>query len=235
MNERTENMPSNIQPKTNWVDYLKGVDTPTLSNAIETLRVRPQSAGFAPCQIRCLFPEFGRTVGYAVTAQVETMTDAGKDRKVFLSLYEAVMKSPKPALVAFQEVGPQPDFAAHCGEVMATIFQRLGAVGLVSDCAVRDIPEVRALRFHYFARGAAASHAYFRIVRVGVAIQVPGLPISPGDLLHGDENGLIVVPQEALDKLPAAVEAVRSKEGALMEFVRGPAFTFEGLRERMLE
>ena len=235
MNERTETMPSNIHPETNWVDYLKGVDTPTLSNAIETLRLRPQSAGFAPCQVRCLFPEFGRTVGYAVTAQVETMTDAVKDRKVFLSLYEAVMESPKPALVAFQEVGPQPDFAAHCGEVMATIFQRLGAVGLVSDCAVRDIPEVRALRFHYFARGAAASHAYFRILRVGVPVQVQGLPIAPGDLLHGDENGLIVVPQEALDKLPAAVEAVRSKERALMEFVRGPAFTFEGLRERMLK
>jgi regulator of RNase E activity RraA len=163
------------------------------------------------------------------------MTSAATDRKMFLSLYEAVMESPKPAVVAFQEVGPQPDYAAHCGEVMATIFQRLGAVGLVSDCAVRDIPEVRALRFHYFARGAVASHAYFHIVRVGVGIQVHGLVISPGDLLHGDENGLIVVPKEALDKLPPAVEAVRSKERALMEFVRGAAFTFEGLRERMLE
>ena len=228
-------MPSNIHPEPHRVDYLKGVDTPTLSNAIEALRLRPQSAGFAPCQIRCLFPEFGRMVGYAVTAQVETMTAAAADGKMFLSLYEAVMESPKPAVVAFQEVGPQPDYAAHCGEVMATIFQRLGAVGLVSDCAVRDIPEVRALRFHYFARGAVASHAYFHIVRVGVAIQVQGLVISPGDLLHGDENGLIVVPKEALDKLLAAVEAVRSKERALMEFVRGPAFTFEGLRESMLE
>ena len=228
-------MPSNIHPETHWVDYLKGVDTPTLSNAIEALRIRPQSAGFAPCQILCLFPEFGRAVGYAVTAQVETMTAAAADRKMLLSLYEAVMESPKPAVVAFQEVGPQPDYAAHCGEVMATIFQRLGAVGLVSDCAVRDIPEVRALRFHYFARGAVASHAYFRIVRVGVAIQVYGLVISPGDLLHGDENGLIVVPKEALDKLPAAVEAVRTRERALMEFVRGPAFTFEGLRESILE
>jgi regulator of RNase E activity RraA len=227
-------MPSNIHPEPHWVDYLKGVDTPTLSNAIEALRIRPQSAGFAPCQILCLFPEFGRTVGYAVTAQVETMTAAAADRKMFLSLYEAVMESPKPAVVAFQEVGPQPDYAAHCGEVMATIFQRLGAVGLVSDCAVRDIPEVRALRFHYFARGAVASHAYFHIVHVGVAIQVHGLVISPGDLLHGDENGLIVVPKEALDKLPAAVEAVRTRERALMEFVRGPAFTFEGLRESIL-
>lgn len=118
---------------------------------------------------------------------------------------------------------------------MATIFQRLGAAGLVSDCAVRDIPEVRALRFHYFARGAVASHAHFHIVRVGVPVQVQGLPISPGDLLHGDENGLIVVPKDGLEKLPAAVEAVRTRERELMEYVRGPAFTLEGLRKRILE
>ena len=217
------------------VDYLKGIDTPTLSNAIETLRLRPHSTGFAPVQLSCLFPEFGRMVGYVVTAQVETMSATTADRKPFLSLYEAVMQSPKPAVVAFQEIGPQPDYAAHCGEVMATIIQRLGAVGLVSDCAVRDIPEVRALRFHYFARGAVASHAYFRVVRVGVPVQVCGLVIHPNDLLHGDENGLIVVPKEKLEKLPPAVEAVRARERALMEFVRGPEFNLDGLRQRILE
>jgi regulator of RNase E activity RraA len=228
-------MPENAHPETNWVEYLKSVDTPTLSNVIEMLLLRPQSAGFAPRQISCLFPEFGRMVGYAVTAQVETMTATAADPKTFLSLYKAVMEAPKPAVVAFQEVGPHPDYAAHCGEVMATIFQRLGAVGLVSDCAVRDVPEVRALRFQYFARGTVASHAYFHIVRVGVPIQVRGFSISPYDLLHGDENGLIVVPKEGLEKLPAAVEAVRARERALLEFVRGPGFTFEGLRERILE
>ena len=217
------------------IDYLKGVDTPTLSNAIETLRLRPRSEGFAPRHVSCLFPEFGRMVGYAVTAQVETMTGAEADRKTFLSLYEAVMRSPKPAVVAFQEIGPQGEYAAHCGEVMATIFQRLGAVGLVSDCGVRDIPEVRALRFHYFAWGKVASHAHFHIVRVGVPIQVCGLVIHPEDLLHGDENGLIAVPKNGLEKLPTAVEAVRARERALMEFVRGPEFSFEGLRERILE
>jgi len=228
-------MSLNAVSDTAIVDYLKAVDTPTLSNAIETLRVRPQNAGFAPLQTSCLFPEFGRMVGYAVTAQVETMSATTADRKTFLSLYEAVMHSPKPAVVTFQEIGPQPDYAAHCGEVMATIFQRLGAIGLVSDCAVRDIPEVRALRFHYFARGAVASHAYFHIVRVGVPIQVNGLVVHPNDLLHGDENGLIVVPKEGLEKLPAAVEAVRARERALMEFVRGVEFNFDGLRQRILE
>ena len=62
---------------------------------------------------------------------------------------------------------------------MATIFTRLGARGLVTDSAVRDIPEVRALRFQYFARGAVASHAHFRIVRVGVPVQILGMTAIP--------------------------------------------------------
>lgn len=218
-----------------FIDYVKTVDTPTLSNAIEILGVRPRSEGFAPLSLRCLSPEFGRMVGYAVTAHVETMSEGPLDQSVFLQLYEAVAQSPKPVVVALQEVGPHPDYAAHCGEVMATIFTRLGAVGLVSDCAVRDVPEVRAMKFHYFARGLAASHGYFRIVRVGIPIQVEGLPIRPGDMLHGDENGLIVVPPEGLANLPAAVNEIRSREGNLMEYVRGPNFSFDGLRERILE
>jgi hypothetical protein len=86
---------------------------------------------------------------------------------------------------------------------MGSIFTRLGAVGLVTDSAVRDIPEVRALGFRYFAAGAVASHANFRIVRVGVPVQVRGVVFQPGDIVHGDENGVLQVPREALPTLPA--------------------------------
>ncbi|MFN0167667.1 MAG: RraA family protein [Bryobacteraceae bacterium] len=221
---------------TEWIDYLKSVDTPTLSNAIELLHVRPHTEGFTPLQVRCLFPEFGRMCGFAVTAQVETMASSEPfDFERFMELYEAVDRSPKPAVVAFQEIGPRPDFAAHCGEVMTTIFTRVGAIGLVSDCAVRDIPEVRALKFHYFARGAAASHAQFRIVRVGLPVQVCGVVIKPGDLLHGDENGILMVPAGVEDRLPQAVDEVRTREGKLMSFVRGDHFTLDGLRKHVVE
>ncbi|MCZ2152613.1 MAG: hypothetical protein LC114_01740 [Bryobacterales bacterium] len=142
------------------VAYLLTVDTPTLANAIELLKVRPRREGFTPLQIRCLFPELGTLCGYAVTAQVETISKTEPlDMGGFLDLYRLVEASPKPAVVVLQEIGGFPDYAAHCGEVMATFFTRLGAVGLVSDCAVRDIPEVRALGFRYFARGMVASHA----------------------------------------------------------------------------
>ena len=229
-------MSTKTLPNAGMIDYLKSVDSPTLANAIETLHLQPHDAGFTPLQIRCLFPEFGRMCGYAVTAQVETVTQMHPtEERAFLELFEAVGASEKPAVVALQEIGGHGDYAAHCGEVMATAFTRLGAVGLVSDCGVRDVPEVRALRFHYFARGTVVSHANFKIVRVGLPIQIQGLEIKPGDLLHGDENGLLRIPQPALAGIEAAVEKVRTREKRLMEFMRSPDFSVAKLKGTFIE
>lgn len=222
--------------KDSMIEYLRTVDTPTLCNAIELLNLRPRREGFTPLQLRCLFPELGRMTGYAVTACVETVTDSEpRDNRRFMELYRLVENSPKPAVVVLQEIGAFPDYAAHAGEVMCTIFKRVGASGLVSDCAVRDLPEVRALGFHYFARGSVASHANFRIARVGVPVQVMGIVVRPGDLLHGDENGLALIPRERRDDLPEMVNRIRQREGELLTFVRSPEFDLSGLEKRIVE
>ena len=218
------------------IEFLKTVDTPTLANAIELLKVRPQREGFTPACIRALFPEFGRMCGYAVTAQVETVTECEPfDIGHFVDLYKTVQEAPKPAVVVLQEVGGHSDYAAHCGEVMATVFKRLGAVGLVSDCAVRDLPEVHALGFHYFARGSVASHANFHIVRSGVPVQIHGMAVRPGDILHGDPNGLLSVPSGYDAELAEAVHCVRSRERKLMDWVRGEKFSLDGFRDFVVE
>ena len=222
--------------QTAWLDYLRTIDAPTLSNAIELLKVRPRREGFTPLQVRALFPELGRLCGYAVTAQVETVTEIdAHSAEPFIDLCRQLEQSAKPAVVVFQEVGGYGDYAAHCGEVMATVFQRLKAIGLVSDCGVRDILEVRALGFHYFARGSVVSHANFRVVRAGVPVQVCGMVVRSGDLIHGDENGVLLVPSGIEDKLPAAVDAVRSRERRLMDWIRGDNFSVDQLLDRMLE
>lgn len=216
------------------IAFLKTVDTATVSNAIELLKVRPDAEGFASLDLRCLFPEFGPMCGYAVTAQVETVTEGSPETEAgFVELFEAVERSPKPAAVALQEVGGDRDRAAHAGEMMASIFLRLGAIGLVSDCGIRDLSAVRKIGFHCFARGAVASHANFHIVRTGVPVHAAGLTIRAGDLLHGDENGLLTVPEPGRDRLPAMVEQVLSKERALLELVRGSGFSASKLRGRL--
>jgi len=221
-------------PDTELIAYLKTVDTATLANAIELLNLRPRSEGYASLDLKCLFPEFGPMCGYAVTAHAETVTlGTPKTEEAFVELFEAVERSPNPAIVVMQEIGGDRDRATHAGEVMATIFTRLGAIGLVSDCGVRDLTAVRKIGFHYFARGAVASHAHYRIVRTGVPVEVTGVTIRPGDMLHADENGLITVPESGRDRLPALVETILSKERTLLDQVRSPGFTAARLRGRL--
>jgi len=219
-----------------WIDYLKTIDTPTLINAIEEMKLRPHREGFTPLELRCLFPEFGRMCGYAVTAQVETISQTAPfELDQFVEMYRLVAAAPKPAVMVLQEVGGYGNYAAHCGEVMATFFNRMGAIGLVSDCAVRDIPEVRALGFHYFARGTVASHGNFRIVRSGVPVQILGMEVATGDVLHGDENGLIQVPKGIEAQLPEVVESLRARERKVMAFVRGENFDLTRFKEMVVE
>jgi regulator of RNase E activity RraA len=217
------------------LDFLGTIDTPTVSNAIELLKVRSRAEGFPSVAVRCLFPELGVMCGYAVTAQVETVSSGNSLQEgAFIDLFAAVEQSPKPAVVILQEIGSHPDRAAHSGEVMCTIFSTLGAIGLVSDCAVRDLSAVRKLGFHYFARGAVSSHAHFRIVRSSVPVEIHGMTVRPGDLMHGDENGLVMVPDESRHLMRDAIRQVLTKEKALLDFVREPGFTSSALKNRFL-
>ena len=228
-------MSANPVNESELLDFLRTIDTPTVANAIEVLKVRPRTEGFPSVDLRCLFPEMGVMCGYAVTAQVETVSAGNAiTEERFVELFEAVEATRKPAVVVVQEIGRNPGWAAHSGEVMATIFSKLGAIGLITDCAVRDLSAVRRLPFHYFARGAVSSHAHFRIVRSNVPVEVLGMTVHPGALLHGDENGVITVPEENRESLSAAIEQVLSNERKLLEFVRQPDFRASRLRGRFL-
>ena len=114
---------------------------------------------------------------------------------------------------------------------MATTAIRMGAVGLVTDGAVRDLREAEALGFQYFARGAVCSHGNATFGRVGVPVEIDGQTIHTGDLLHADLNGVLVIPIEIAEQLPEAVERVRARERRIMDYVKSDQFDVRGMRE----
>lgn len=223
-------MPILLTPE--QLEFLRSVDTPTLSNAIEWFQVRDRTEGFVGSDVRCLFPRLGTMVGYALTATGDSTTPGQpRSREGWYRLMEALEAAPKPAVLVIKNVGPDRGRSCHFGEVMANTSRRMGAIGLVTDGGVRDLAEVEALGFHYFAAGAVASHGNFGIVDVGVPVELSGCHIQTGDIVHGDLNGLIVVPGEVVARLPEAVERVRASERRTLEFVNGPDFSLRGLRD----
>ncbi|MFW5893762.1 MAG: RraA family protein [Verrucomicrobiota bacterium] len=219
------------------VKKLTEIDSPTMANAIETLNVRNRFSGFCNRDMKQLTPEMGVLCGYAVTIQAETATaePCGREEGVdkYLEVCQALQEAPKPAVVVFQEFGSLPEYSAHIGEVLATMFQRFGAIGVVSDSAVRDIREMRQLNFQAFAPGTVASHANFAIRYVQTPVVVCGMTIHPGDLLHGDENGLIKIPVEGREQLPELADKVLRKEKTALDYIKGEEVTLQGIRERL--
>ena len=214
---------------------LASVDTPTICNAIEAFKARDDSEGFMGARVRCLTPELGVMAGYAVTATCDSMTPGQpRRREAFMKLWDTLAAAPKPAVLVFQDVSPAAAQSVHLGDVMATIAARLGALGVVTDGAVRDLEGIRPLRFHIFALGVAPSHGTFNVLDVGVPVTVDGVRIAPGDLVHADANGVATVPLDIAERVYAQCRKVHEQERAMREYVTGHTFTLEGLRERVL-
>ena len=214
------------------LDAIRQIDSPTISNAIEQFGVRPRLAGFAGWSLRCAFPELGTLIGYAVTCTADSTTEGRRDERGLLRLWEAVEAAPKPAVIVIKDIGPERHRSCHMGEVMATTARALGAVGCISDGGLRDVVEVRSLGFQYFCPGFVVSHGNPVICEVNVpVVSVEGLDVSPGDLLHGDANGVLVIPLEVADRVVEQALRVREAEREVLEFVRAPGFTVEKLRE----
>lgn len=198
------------------IDHLRRIDSPTIANAIETFDVRPRVAGYVGMDIRCVFPELPPTVGYAVTCTVDSTTE-GRQGIGFNALYELLERSPKPAIVVMQDVGDDRLHSCHAGEVMSTRMKSLGAVGILTDGGLRDVREVRNLGgFQYFCAGLVVSHGNPICVSVGDDVEISGMPVRMGDLLHGDVNGVVHIPDECASEVAEAAEDVWKREGETM-------------------
>jgi 4-hydroxy-4-methyl-2-oxoglutarate aldolase len=214
------------------VAFLRSVDSPTISNAIEPFKVRDRTEGFIGGEVRSLFPEMPPMVGTALTVTMTNAPGAVTERENYWRMYEALSQMPAPSVLVVQDVSGAPSRCALAGEVMTTMAMRLGAVGMVTDGGLRDVHEVRQLGFAYFARYVVVSHGNFGVVDVGEPVTLDGQEVKTGDILHGDANGIVIVPRQVLDGLPEAVQEVRTRERATMDFVNSPEYTVAAARKR---
>jgi 4-hydroxy-4-methyl-2-oxoglutarate aldolase len=214
------------------LEFLKSVDSPTIANAIERFKVRPLTDGFIGGHVQCTFPELGSMVGRALTVTMRNPGDRAASREGYWRMWEELDAMAGPVVLMIADESGAPQRVAYAGEIMSRLALRLGAVGMVTDGALRDLDEVRALGFHYFMRYPVVSHANFEIATVGAPIELDGQRVVTGDLVHGDTNGIVLIPWEILADLPDAVEKVRTAEAGDMAYIDGADFTLDGLKHR---
>jgi regulator of RNase E activity RraA len=203
------------------LDELRSFSTPSVANGIETFGIRPNSEGYMDGSIRCMFPELGIVNGYAATATIRAAAPGdSKTREVWAHL----MELPEPRLVVIEDLDAPAGVGSYWGEVNANIHQAFGAVGIITNGCVRDLDEMRALRFHAFAASVCVSHAYVHVVDVGIPVRVGGLEVRPGDVLQGDQHGVVAIPPQVAGELPDAIRKHEADERNVINMFRGPDF-----------
>lgn len=197
-------------------------DTPTICNVIELFDVRPRNAGYMDGRIRAAFPQFPPMVGFATTAAFRSDAPPGKgdaygSLEAQLATFAAL---PGPAVVVFQDLD-DPAVSATFGEVMCSTYQGFGSTGLITSGAGRDLEQVRALSYPVFTGGTNCSHGYCHILHIGLPVRVGGLIVNPGDLLHGDANGVTNIPIGIAPAVADFAAEFVDAERVLMDYVRG--------------
>jgi regulator of RNase E activity RraA len=203
------------------LELLRQFDTPTVCNVVELFDLRPRTAGYMDGRIQACYPKLPPMVGYASTA---TFRSAAPPRAgdVYSGLAEQVAsfaELPGPAVVVFQDLD-NPPASATFGEVMCTTYQAFGAVGLITSGAGRDLDQVEALRFPCFTSGTICAHGYCQILQINGPVHVGGVTIHTGDLLHGDRNGVTIIPGEIGSAVAHACREYMAAESVVLDYLK---------------
>jgi 4-hydroxy-4-methyl-2-oxoglutarate aldolase len=200
---------------------LRQFDTPTICNVVELFDIRPRTAGYMDKRIQACYPTLPPMVGYASTAtfRAAAMPASGN---VYSGLAEQVAsfaELPGPAVVVFQDLD-NPVAAATFGEVMCTTYKAFGAAGLITSGAARDLEQVRALRFPCFADGVICAHGNCHIPQINVPVHVGNVMIHPGDLIHGDCNGVTTIPNHLASATAHACPELAAAEAIVLDYLK---------------
>ena len=208
---------------------LRRFNTPTISNAIELFNVRPRNSGFLPHTIRCLLPDLGAIVGYAVTSKTRAAPPETDELALDLlgDYLRYVASQHGPKIAVGEDLDDPPGLGAQFGEVTATIHQKLGCVGHITSGCPRDLDEVHSLGFQLFGLNPCVSHAYVRLVEFDTPVSIGGVEIHPGDLIHADKHGVCLIPHEVAHRLAAACAEVERREKPLLEYCSLDEFDLE--------
>jgi regulator of RNase E activity RraA len=232
-------MPMPNLPDLKSLEALRQWDTPTICNALEIVVPARRAIGFTRRPLVAPFPEMKPVVGFARTAMIRSREPHPRDResanRIRLGYYEHIAAEPLPSISVIQDVdAPDTGFGAFWGEVQTHVHKGLGCVGVITDGSVRDL-DAMAEGFFVLAGSVMPSHAHVHLVEFGGTVSIGGMVVSANDIIHADRHGAVVVPAEAVAKIPEAVDLLTRREKVLIEASKQPGFSIERLRQAYRE
>ncbi len=201
---------------------LQQVDTPTVCNAIEVAQGKRGFNAFTRGTMLSSAPESGSIAGYARTAQIAAneppteMPEVIKARR--MAYYKHMSEGPRPALAVVEDVDYPNAVGAYWGEINTTVHKGFGLGGALTNGVMRDLGDLPD-GFPVIAGSIGPSHAFVHVRTIGETVDVFGMSVNDGDLVHADRHGALVIPDDVLPVLEESIDKLLATE----KLVLGPA------------
>ena len=210
---------------------LAKTDTPTVCNALELVLGERRAHGFTRKTMILAPQQSAVFIGRAKTATLRAIErpgacDAERRMKYFRYIAE------KGAVAVIEDLDRPAGLGAFWGEVHSAVHSAMGLAGVVTTGAVRDL-DALSPKLPILAGAVTPSHAFVDIEQLDATVNIFGMTVSPGDIIHADRHGAIVIPEDALSHLPKAIATVAKREKEILAAAKSPNFSLHTL-ERAL-
>ena len=213
---------------------LQQVDTPTVCNAIEVAQGKRGFSKFTRGTVLASDPNAPALVGYAKTASIAALAPPDEPADVIrarrMAYYRHMSDPPRPAIAVIEDVDFPDCIGAYWGEVNTTIHKGFGLAGALTNGVMRDLGDLPS-GFPVIAGSVGPSHGFVHVREIASSVQIFGLRVNDGDVVHADRHGALVVPPEVIPDLEAAVRKLLDTEKLILDPARAEGFDFAAFQD----
>lgn len=212
------------------LELLRSVDTPTVCNAIEVVQGKRGFNAFTRGTMLCSAPDEPAIVGYARTTKIAAVAPATEAPDVIrsrrMAYYQYMAEGPAPSIAVIEDADYPNCIGAYWGEINTTVHKGFGMSGALTNGVMRDLGDLPD-GFPVVAGSIGPSHGFVHVKEIDTPVTVYDLTVNPGDLIHADRHGALVVPIEVVDKLEAAIRKLLQTERIVLDAAVKDGFDFQ--------
>jgi len=209
---------------------LQSVDTPTVCNAIEVAQGKRGFDAFTRGTMLCSAPDEPAIVGYARTAKIAAVNAPPEAPEVIkarrMAYYKHMADAPMPAVAVVEDTDFPDCIGAYWGEINTTVHKGFGLSGTLTNGVMRDLGDVPT-GYPVIAGSIGPSHGFVHVKEIGTQVEIFGMKVTEGDLIHADRHGALVIPEDVISTLEKAIDKLLATENLILEPARGMGFDFE--------